>query len=54
MDVAEREREVIQALLLETKDKDRFFEEGLKAVQTMESCVQAKITEVNKEVYFFF
>ena len=53
-DVAEREREVIQALLLETKAKDRFLEEGLKAVQTMESCVQAKITEVNKEVDVFF
>ena len=53
-DVAEREREVIQALLLETKAKDRFIEEGLKAVQTMESCVQAKITEVNKEVDVFF
>lgn len=53
-DVAEREREVIQALLLETKAKDRFLEGGLKAVQTMESCVQAKITEVNKEVDVFF
>ena len=53
-DVAEREREVIQALLLETKAKDRFLEESLKAVQTMESCVQAKITEVSKEVDVFF
>lgn len=53
-DVAEREREVIQALLLETKDKDRFLEGGLKAVQTMESCVQTKITEVNKKVDVFF
>ena len=54
VDVAAREREVIQALLLETKAKDRFLEEGLKAVQTMESCIQAKITEVNKEVDAFF
>ena len=53
-DVAEREREVIQAVLLETKAKDKFLEEGLKAVQTMESCVQAKITEVNKEVDVYF
>ena len=53
-DVAEREKEVIQALLLETKAKDRFLEEGLKVVQTMESSVQAKITEVNKEVDVFF
>jgi len=54
VDVAEREREVIQALLLETKAKDRFLEEGLKAVQTMESSIQAKITEVSKEVDLFF
>ena len=54
VDVAEREREVIQALLLETKAKDRFLEDGFKAVQTMESCVQAKHIEVNKEVDIFF
>ena len=54
VDVAERERNIIQALLLEIKTKDRFLEEGLNSVQTMESRIEAKITEVNKEVDIFF
>jgi len=54
VDVAERERNIIQALLLKIKTKDRFLEEGLNSVQTMESRIEAKITEVNKEVDIFF
>ena len=54
VDVAERERNIIQALLLEIKTKDRFLEEGLNSVQAMESRIEAKITEVNKEVDIFF
>ena len=53
-DVAEKERKVVQGILLETKAKDRTAEGGLKAVQKMESCIQSKITEVNKEVDAFF
>lgn len=51
VDIAEREREVIQALL-ETKAKDRFLEEGLKAVQAMESCVLRLLRSTKKWMYF--
>ena len=54
VDVAERERKIVQAVLQETKAKDGTVEEGLKAVQTMESLVETKIAEVSKEVYVFF
>ncbi|XP_015773562.1 PREDICTED: tripartite motif-containing protein 45-like [Acropora digitifera] len=53
-DVAERERKSIQAILQDTKAKDNAVEEGLKAVETMESRVEAKISEVSKEVDVFF
>ena len=53
-DVAERERKVVQGVLEETKAKDSAVEEAVKAVQTMESCVQAKTAEVSKEVDVFF
>ena len=53
-DVAERERKVVQGVLQETKAKDSAVEEGLKAVQTMETRVVAKIAEVTKEVDVFF
>lgn len=53
-DVAERERKSIQAILQYTKAKDNAVEEGLKAVETMESRVEAKISEVSKEVDAFF
>lgn len=52
-DVAERERKSIQAILQDTKAKDNTVEEGLKAVETMESRVEAKIFEVSKEVNVF-
>ena len=52
-DVAERERKVVQAVIEETKAKDSAIEEGLKAVQAMESCIEAKIAEVSKEVDAF-
>ena len=42
-DVAEIERKSIQAILQDTIAKDSAVEEGLKAVQTMGSCVEAKI-----------
>ena len=53
-DVAERERKSIQAILQDTKAKDNAVEEGLKTVETMESRVEAKISEVSKEVDVFF
>lgn len=53
-DVAERERKSIQAILQDTKAKDNAVEEGLRAVETMESRVEAKISEVSKEVDGFF
>ena len=53
-DVVERERKVVHAILEETKAKDSAVEEGLKAVQAMESCVEAKIAEVSKEVDVFY
>ena len=54
VDVAERERKIVQAVLQETKAKDGTVEEGVKAVQTMESLVETKIAEVSKEVDVFF
>ncbi|KAL9976173.1 hypothetical protein ACROYT_G013435 [Oculina patagonica] len=53
-DVAEKEKKVVQAVLLESKEKESVIEEGLIAVQTMEQRVQAKIVEVSKEVDVFF
>ncbi|XP_015773537.1 PREDICTED: tripartite motif-containing protein 45-like [Acropora digitifera] len=47
-------RKSIQAILQDTKAKDNAVEEGLKAVETMESRVEAKISEVSKEVDVFF
>ena len=53
-DVAEKERNAVRAVLKETKAKERAVAEGLKAVQTMKSCVQRKVLEVNKQVDSFF
>jgi len=53
-DVAVKERNAVQAVLQQTKVKQRAVAEGLRAVQTMKSCVQKKVTEVNKQVDCFF
>ena len=53
-DVAVKERNAVQAVLQQTKVKQRAVAEGLRAVQTMNSCVQKKVTEVNKQVDCFF
>ena len=53
-DVAEKERNAVRAVLKETKAKERAVAEGLRAVQTMKSCVQRKVLEVNKQVDSFF
>ena len=53
-DVAEKEKNAVQAVLRQTKVKQRVVAEGLRAVQTMKSCVQRKVTEVTKEVDCFF
>ena len=54
VDVAERERKSVEAVLQETKAKDIAVEEGLKAVKDMESRIQFKIVEVSKDVDVFF
>ena len=53
-DVAEREKNAVQAVLQRTKDKHSVVAEGFQAVQTMKSCVQRKVTEVTKQVDCFF
>ena len=53
-DVAVKERNAVQAVLQQTKVKQRAVAEGLRAVQTMKSCIQKKVTEVNKQVDCFF
>ena len=53
-DVAEKEKYAVRAVLQQTKVKQRVVAEGLRAVQTMKSCVQRKVTEVSKEVDCFF
>ena len=53
-DVAVRERKAVEVVLQETKAKDVVVEEGLKAVKAVESCVDAKIAEVSKDVDVFF
>ena len=54
VDVAEREREAVQAVLLQSKAKDSAIEEGLKDVQTMEQSIPTKIAEFDKKVDVFF
>ena len=44
----------MRAVLQQTKGKQRAVAEGLRAVQTMKSCVQRKVTEVTKQVDYFF
>ena len=53
-DVAEKEKNAVQAVLQRTKDKHSVVAEGFQAVQTMKSCVQRKVTEVTKQVDCFF
>ena len=53
-DVAVKERNDVQTVLQQTKVKQHAVAEGLRAVQTMKSCVQKKVTEVNKQVDCFF
>ena len=53
-DVAEKEKNAVQAVLRQTRVKQRVVAEGLRAVQTMKSCVQGKVTEVTREVDCFF
>ena len=53
-DVAVKERNAVQAVLQQTKVKQHAVAEGLRAVQTMKSCIQKKVTEVNKQVDCFF
>ena len=53
-DVSERERKIVQAILRETKTKERAVEEGLIAVKAMECRVEDRVAEVNKKVDVFF
>ncbi|XP_068698911.1 E3 ubiquitin-protein ligase TRIM45-like isoform X2 [Montipora foliosa] len=53
-DVSEREREIVQAILRETKTKENAVEKGLFAVEAMAYRVAERIAEVNKEVDVFF
>ena len=53
-DVAEKERHSVEAILEDTKAKDGAVEEGLIAVQTMESRVKVKTNEVSRQVDVFF
>ena len=54
VDVAEKERNVVQSSLNKTKANEGAVVEGLKAVQTMKQRIQSKMSEVNKEVDVFF
>ncbi len=54
VDVADREKKVIRAVLVKSKEKESVIEEGLKAVQAMEQSIQAKIVEAREEVDGFF
>lgn len=53
-EVATKERKILQAVLQETKSKERAVEEGLKALETMKNCVHDKAATVNKDVDAFF
>lgn len=53
-EVATKERKILQAVLQETKSKERAVEEGLKALETMKNHVHDKAATVNKDVDAFF
>lgn len=54
VEVAGKERKMIQGVLQETKTKESEVEQGLKSLQTMTNCIHNKATKVIKEVDSFF
>ena len=54
VDVAEKERKVLQVTLTKAKNKELAVSKGLEAVQVMKQLVQSKVLEVNNAVDEFF
>lgn len=54
VDVAEKERKVLQVTLTKAKNKELAVSKGLEAVQVMKQLVQGKVLEVNNAVDEFF